>query len=463
MKVFEFILLIYAVTSFHVYEKIPLNTYVAKVRKELKEILSFHFIEELGFPDFDYTEGEDTCTLSSVKTKAVFFNSFMPTPSLESQNPLILGCSWTAPENVDSYISPYHSIYRANLLYNNKTYPIEFELESKEFKFLKTWELYQHDTDNFYIPTGSVEITFVALKAKNLDEKSPFTQEVLLKVINAFISAKNEEMNQALNKGILAYYIGLPFEELMQKIFVQTTNIPYENNLDLTLEATPEYRETTGGDGFIIFKRKGTLNGENTGEGSLPADDVCVQRFNLDVSIYQKLIQENTFDIKFEQSNNPATLYELTGQYLNLVANSSLDNDTQLRLTATPIDITFETQNPMVGYIHYEINVVSIFDLNVVFSFSTRIKFSFTPILFQNGLKFVLLTKNLQLEDVYPEAGYDIIDKVLLMDWVANTYLCALGNNEYNLIEPALDLSYYFNTNDLSYEFLGNYLRIKKN
>ena len=176
MKAFAFILLLISVTSFYVYEKIPLNTYVAKVRRELKEIAAFHFIEELNFTDFDYTVGDETCTLSSVKA------------SIENPNNLVLKCSWTAPES-GSYISPYHSIYRAELKYNNVSYPIEFEMEAKQFIFFKQWEKYAQD--NFYFPAGSCQIEFVASKAKNLDEKSPFTQELLLQVINAFISANN--------------------------------------------------------------------------------------------------------------------------------------------------------------------------------------------------------------------------------------------------------------------------------
>ena len=249
MKAYAFILLLISVTSFYVYEKIPLNTYVAKVRKELKEISAFHFIEELNFTDYEYTVGDETCTLSSIKAKAVFFNSFMPEASIENPTNLILKCSWIAPENV-SYISPYHSIYRAEIIYNNEAYPIEFEMEAKEFSFFKQWEKYEKD--NFYIPAGSAQIIFVATKAKNLDEKSPFTQDLLLEVINAFINTNNANMNKALNNGIKSYYTSLPFEELMQKIYTQTPNIPKEFNFDLTLEEMPEYGTTSQNEGYYL-------------------------------------------------------------------------------------------------------------------------------------------------------------------------------------------------------------------
>ena len=460
MKAFAFILLLISVTSFYVYEKIPLNTYVAKVRRELKEIAAFHFIEELNFTDFDYTVGDEACTLSSVKAKAVFFNSFMPAASIENPTNLILKCSWTAPES-GSYISPYHSIYRAELKYNNVSYPIEFEMEAKQFIFFKQWEKYAQD--NFYFPAGSCQIEFVASNAKNLDEKSPFTQKLLLQVINAFISANNPNMNKALNNGINSYYKSLPFEELMQKIYTQTANVPYENNFDLTLEEMPEYGTTSQNEGYIIFKRKGTLNGEASGTGELPTDDTNIQRFNLHGRLYQKLITDNKFDIKFEQTNNPASMYQLTGLYLKQVANASINDTTQLRLEAKMGDITFNTQDPMLGEITLGISIISLDDLETVFAFSAKFTFMFVPTLFQSGLNFVLLSKNLQITDVAPETGFDIIDKVLLMEWVRNTYLCALGNNEYNLFELPMDLSYYFNTNDLSWEFLGYYLSVKKN
>ena len=54
MRVLEFILLFFAATSFLVYEKIPLNTYSTKVKKELKEIGALHGLEQLKFSDFDY-------------------------------------------------------------------------------------------------------------------------------------------------------------------------------------------------------------------------------------------------------------------------------------------------------------------------------------------------------------------------------------------------------------------------
>ena len=270
-------------------------------------------------------------------------------------------------------------------------------------------------------------------------------------------------MNKALNNGINSYYKSLPFEELMQKIYTQTANVPYENNFDLTLEEMPEYDTTSQNEGYIIFKRKGTLNGEASGTGELPTDDTNIQRFNLHGRLYQKLITDNKFDIKFEQTNNPASMYQLTGLYLKQVANASINDTTQLRLEAKMGDITFNTQDPMLGEITLGISIISLDDLETVFAFSAKFTFMFVPTLFQSGLNFVLLSKNLQITDVAPETGFDIIDKVLLTEWVRNTYLCALGNNEYNLFELPMDLSYYFNTNDLSWEFLGYYLSVKKN
>ena len=81
----------------------------------------------------------------------------------------------------------------------------------------------------------------------------------------------------------------------------------------------PEYYQSSKKEDFIIFKRKGTLNGEQTEEGSIQEDDISTQTFNLHGSIYQKLILQNKFDIQFEQTNNPASKYQLTGKYLKKV------------------------------------------------------------------------------------------------------------------------------------------------
>ena len=65
-------------------------------------------------------------------------------------------------------------------------------------------------------------------------------------------------MNDAFTvNGAEAYYKSLPFEQLIQKVYTQTsTNFANENNIDLTLESRPEY--STNSD--LIFKRKGKLN-----------------------------------------------------------------------------------------------------------------------------------------------------------------------------------------------------------
>ncbi len=73
MKVFELIFSLVSAYCFLVYEKIPLNIYVAKVRKELKEISALHCLEQNKFSTFDIT----IYSISSVKSKAVFFNTNM--------------------------------------------------------------------------------------------------------------------------------------------------------------------------------------------------------------------------------------------------------------------------------------------------------------------------------------------------------------------------------------------------
>ena len=67
------------------------------------------------------------------------------------------------------------------------------------------------------------------------------------------------------------------------------------------------------------------------------------------------------------------------------------------------------------------------------------------------------------MSEVTKESGAEITDYDTLIQWIQNTYLCGLAQNEYNLFENALDLSYYFNSNDLSFEFMDEYLSIKKN
>ena len=225
------------------------------------------------------------------------------------------------------------------------------------------------------------------------------------------------------------------------------------------------YIESISGLGdFVILKRKGTLNGENSTETEIMSDTIINQRFNLHYTIYQKLISENLFGFEFEQSNNPASMYELTAEYLRKIIDldESIPDTTKLKLEAQMVDVTFDPENKILGDLTIDVDIQSMEDHNSLFNFTFNIKFSLVPTLFQSGLNFVLLPKNIEITSI--DTGYDIKDQTLFENWIKNTYLCALGNNEYNLMEVPLDLSYYFNTNDLRVELYGmEYLSIIKN
>ena len=87
-------------------------------------------------------------------------------------------------------------------------------------------------------------------------------------------------------------------------------------------------------------------------------------------------------------------------------------------------------------------------------------KFKLTPTLFQNGLNFVLLSKDITIGNISSDKAISDLD--LLKKWIQNTYLVALGYSEYNLFALSFDLSYFFTTNKLTYEFNDEYLSIIK-
>ena len=461
MKVFLFILFIFSVTSALVNEKIPLNTYIAKIRKELKEISSLHSIEELIYDDFDFVIDDVTYTLSSVNAKAVFFNEFMPVPSVTNQINLTIEFDYKLPEG--STLSPYHSIYRADLSSNNEAYQIEFEVESGEFKFTKYWQAYT--ADKIFVPLGSSEFTFVSLKAKNLDENSPYTEEIILKVVNEFLNKNKEKMNKAFSDTVVGYYKSLPFEEYGQKIYIRTSGEPNEVNFDLSLEEMPYYenKEETGE--CVYFERKGIINTDEILNLRFGNEVDTNQRFNIHGSIYQQLISDNLFGFDIEQTNNPATMYTLIAGDLKKVANlnESIPDETELKLEAKMKSVTFDPTYKTVGDLNLIVDIISKEDQTSLLVFNAKFKFTLNPTLVQNGLNFVLLSKNIELSEVTKESGAEITDYDTLIQWIQNTYLCGLAQNEYNLFENALDLSYYFNSNDLSFEFMDEYLSIKKN
>ena len=75
-------------------------------------------------------------------------------------------------------------------------------------------------------------------------------------------------------------------------------------------------------------------------------------------------------------------------------------------------------------------------------------------------MNFVLLAKDLNIEEI--RTVEEIKDEDLLQSWIENTYLVALGNNEFNMFGLAFDLSYFFSTNKIGYEFKNEYLSIIK-
>ena len=461
MKVFAFILLLISITSFLVYEKIPINTYTTKIRKELKEIGSLHGLEQLKFTDFDYTKNTITYELSSVQSKAVFFNVNMLSVSVNTELSVVLNADWTPRAGDTNYLSPYHSIYSATFSkisnsLKSDIIEIEFEVEVSNFKFTKSWAY--NTEDSFYQPSGKIDNTYVSFKVKYLDE-SPYTEEILLEVINAFLTENKSKMNEAFTvNGVEAYYKGLPFEELVQKIYTQTsTNIANENNIDLTLESAPEY--TPNND--LIFKKKGKLNDLDISGSAILSDSSSYQKFYINKELIKNLISQNLFNIIYEQTNNPSPKYELTVAYLKQIMDiSSYSDSDELKVFAEMADVVFNDEDAISGTLMFTVSIIAKEDFNIVLDFTLNIGFEFTPTLFQNGLNFVLLGKNLSIKDI--KSTQTVRDQDLLKDWIENTYLVALGNNEFNLFSLSFDLSYYFSTNKLSYEFNSDYLCIIK-
>ena len=461
MKVFAFILLLISITSFLVYEKIPINTYTTKIRKELKEIGSLHGLEQLKFTDFDYTKNTITYELSSVQSKAVFFNANMLSVSVNTELSVVLNADWTPRAGDTNYLSPYHSIYSATFSkisnsLKSDIIEIEFEVEVSNFKFTKSWAY--NTEDSFYQPSGKIDNTYVSFKVKYLDE-SPYTEEILLEVINAFLTENKSKMNEAFTvNGVEAYYKGLPFEELVQKIYTQTsTNIANENNIDLTLESAPEY--TPNND--LIFKKKGKLNDLDISGSAILSDSSSYQKFYINKELIKNLISQNLFNIIYEQTNNPSPKYELTVAYLKQIMDiSSYSDSDELKVFAEMADVVFNDEDAISGTLMFTVSIIAKEDFNIVLDFTLNIGFEFTPTLFQNGLNFVLLGKNLSIKDI--KSTQTVRDQDLLKDWIENTYLVALGNNEFNLFSLSFDLSYYFSTNKLSYEFNSDYLCIIK-
>ena len=139
---------------------------------------------------------------------------------------------------------------------------------------------------------------------------------------------------------------------------------------------------------------------------------------------------------------------------------SSYPDSTELKISSEIINIDFDEGDDVSGLATLMVNVISKSDLETLLNFSLKLGFKLTPTLFQNGLNFILLSQNLNIIEVKP--SQTVRDEILLRSWIQNTYLMALGNNEFNLFSLDFDLSFYFTSNNLTYEFKEGYLSIKR-
>lgn len=451
-----FAFLLISVNSFLIYEKVPSQDYENQMRTELREIGNLHGLEEAVFSDFYYEKDSVRYLLSNVRAKASFFNEYMPIMSVSSEDEVKVTFSWNAEEGKTSYISPYHLVYRGLIILStSEQYEIEFTAETSKFELSKTWEKYAED--DFFIPTGSINNIYTALKAKCVNSDCPYSDELLLELTNAFLVENQSFMNREFaNNGVIAYYKSLPFDKLSQKLYTQTSvEVSRENNVDLCLEEPPEFNANSD----FIFKRKGKLNDlDITGDAPL-TEETKPQKFFINKKFITKLISENLFNIAYEQGNNPSTMYELTVKYLKMIADVDYKDSTPLSLYAEMTKVDFDDKDAISGNLTMKVTLIEQEEFSTLLSFNCVFGFELVPTLLYNGLNFVLLSKTISIKKIESDK---VTDVDLLKSWIENSYLAALGKNEYNLLTLSFDLSHYFSSNSLSYEFIGDYLSIIK-
>ena len=201
---------------------------------------------------------------------------------------------------------------------------------------------------------------------------------------------------------------------------------------------------------------------ENEGDPIIE-EEMNIQRFNLNKKLFYNIFSYNKFNIEYDQSKNPSSLYSLTIEYLKKIASidSTLPDNTELKISLTNLDFHISEDNPLNNIFYFEVNIASKYDSNILFNFEFNLEINFIPTLYHCGLNFILLGKN--IKNININSKPDIIDENLIKEWIENTFLTALGNNEYNLFVNSFDLTYYFNSNDLNWEIIGegNYLSIK--
>ena len=428
--IFLLLFLIIGINSSNIIENIPIETYFQRLQKELIEIESLHPFNNINF------------TYNNLINLTVYGNILYP----QILNMKIENNNITLDYNNEELLnntSPYHLYFKGNFVYDNNNYPISFILFSYSFHFTKEFQ----DFSNLILPFGFIENKYKLLSF-NYTTKLPVKDEVLKELLEKFVAENENYLNTIHNEnGISAYYLAIPFGEVIEKINVMTSK--EKQFVECFLDKT--YEKISFNEKSILIEYKGLVNdnqniiNENNYLKKESNDDDYNIQFNK--NIFENLINENLLFFSVDKNNFISNLIELKGANLKKVFNiPSVLDDTNISLQINQTEISFENHSNegIQGTTTFLVEVINDDDKTEILTFEADLNFFLKNIIFQHGFNFQILSKDVTVKDI-TNSSVELIDKNTLIEWINDSLFLTLGIKQFSLFKEFINLNEYFN------------------
>ena len=428
--IFLLLFLIIGINSSNIIENIPIETYFQRLQKELIEIESLHPFNNINF------------TYNNLINLTVYGNILYP----QILNMKIENNNITLDYNNEELLnnsSPYHLYFKGNFVYDNNNYPISFILFSYSYHFTKEFQNFS----NLILPFGFIENKYKLLSF-NYTTKLPVKDEVLKELLEKFVAENENYLNTIHNEnGISAYYLAIPFGEVIEKINVMTSK--EKQFVECFLDKT--YEKISFNEKSILIEYKGLVNddqniiNENNYLKKESNDDDYNIQFNK--NIFENLINENLLFFSVDKNNFISNLFELKGANLKKVFNiPSVLDDTNISLQINQTEISFEnhTNEGIQGTTTFLVEVINDDDKTEILTFEADLNFFLKNIIFQHGFNFQILSKDVIVKDI-TNSSVELIDKNTLIEWINDSLFLTLGIKQFSLFKEFINLNEYFN------------------
>ena len=428
--IFLLLFLLIGINSSNIIENIPIETYFQRLQKELIEIESLHPFNNINL------------TYNNLINLTVYGNILYP----QILNMKIENNNITLDYNNEELLnntSPYHLYFKGNFVYDNNNYPISFILFSYSYHFTKEFQNFS----NLILPFGFIENKYKLLSF-NYTTKLPVKDEVLKELLENFVVENENYLNTIHNEnGISAYYLAIPFGEVIEKINVMTSK--EKQFVECFLDKT--YEKISFNEKSILIEYKGLVNdnqniiNENNYLKKESNDDDYNIQFNK--NIFENLINENLLFFSVDKNNFISNLIELKGANLKKVFNiPSVSDDTNISLQINQTEISFEnhTNEGIQGTTTFLVEVINDDDKTEILTFEAVLNFFLKNIIFQHGFNFQILSKDVTVKDII-NSSVELIDKNTLIEWINDSLFLTLGIKQFSLFKEFINLNEYFN------------------